>query len=262
MTIGSAEIGSGSIGDGVIGIGRLDGVTSTAFAPTDIANLVFWADASDATSITESAGAVSQWNDKSGKDFHVTQGTGSLQPITDSVTINSLNAIDFDGVDDLLVNAAMQDFTTVTIFVVATYSDDASDITQTLLDLSPGSGSNQGISLRANFGALQSTASKTSGGTTAIPGSVILDQALLHRTIVDGTNHSYHINRDQLTDSILGGTLQNTISCLDVGHQFGSSGFFLDGPMGEIAIFDVGLSAANIILMEDYLSDKWGITLT
>jgi len=55
-----------------------------------------WLDASDESTITESSGSVSQWDDKSGNDNHVSQSTGSNQPTTNSNTINNLNVIKFD----------------------------------------------------------------------------------------------------------------------------------------------------------------------
>ncbi|MDX1602663.1 MAG: hypothetical protein R3209_06300 [Salinimicrobium sediminis] len=54
-----------------------------------------WYDASDLDTITESADSVSQWDDKSGNNLHLTQGTGSLQPQTNVKQINGLNAIEF-----------------------------------------------------------------------------------------------------------------------------------------------------------------------
>ena len=39
-----------------------------------------WYDASDSESLTVDAGAVSQWNDKSGNDYHLTQGNSVRQP--------------------------------------------------------------------------------------------------------------------------------------------------------------------------------------
>jgi hypothetical protein len=42
---------------------------------------VGWYDADDSSTITESAGAISQWDDKSGNDNHAVQGVGSKQPI-------------------------------------------------------------------------------------------------------------------------------------------------------------------------------------
>ena len=57
--------------------------------------LAGWWDAADAASITASAGAVSQWNDKSGNARHLAQATPANQPTTGTRTINGRNALDF-----------------------------------------------------------------------------------------------------------------------------------------------------------------------
>ena len=49
------------------------------WTPAEITTAL-WLDAADASTITESGGAVSQWDDKSGNDLHVSQSTGALQP--------------------------------------------------------------------------------------------------------------------------------------------------------------------------------------
>lgn len=53
-----------------------------------------WLDASDASTITASSGAVSQWNNK-GSLGNFTQATGAVQPTTGATTQNSRNVIDF-----------------------------------------------------------------------------------------------------------------------------------------------------------------------
>jgi hypothetical protein len=52
-----------------------------SFATIFGADLHAWYDASDAATITESSGLVSQWNDKSGNAFHLTQPTSARRPI-------------------------------------------------------------------------------------------------------------------------------------------------------------------------------------
>lgn len=81
-----------------IGIGvPFGGVTGPApWTPAQITTEL-WYDAADATTITESGGAVSQWDDKSGNGRHATQGTGSFQPVTGATTLGGLNVIDADG---------------------------------------------------------------------------------------------------------------------------------------------------------------------
>ncbi len=56
-----------------------------------------WLDAADTDTITDVAGAVSQWDDKSGNINHATQGIGVSQPTTGSVSLNGLNSLEFDG---------------------------------------------------------------------------------------------------------------------------------------------------------------------
>jgi hypothetical protein len=55
------------------------GTTPRAWLPSDITTAA-WYDAADTDTITESSGDVSQWDDKSGNNNHITQGSSSLQP--------------------------------------------------------------------------------------------------------------------------------------------------------------------------------------
>lgn len=61
------------------------GKGAPAFAPTNISGLRLWVDASDFVS----AGAISQWNDKSGLSNHLVQATGANQP---TVILNQQNS--------------------------------------------------------------------------------------------------------------------------------------------------------------------------
>lgn len=54
-----------------------------------------WWDATDSSTITASAGAVSGWADKSGNARHFVQTTGGNKPTTGTRTIGGLNALDF-----------------------------------------------------------------------------------------------------------------------------------------------------------------------
>lgn len=83
-----------------LGLGGLyGGVPNGDFTPTKIVTLGWW-DPSDTspTNIIESGGFVSQLTDiGSSKLQHLVQGSGGSQLITNSVTINSLNALLGDG---------------------------------------------------------------------------------------------------------------------------------------------------------------------
>lgn len=67
-------------------------------------NTALWFDANDSSTITQSGGSVSQWNDKSGNARHATQGTVANQPLYQANTVNSstMPSLLFDGTNDVL----------------------------------------------------------------------------------------------------------------------------------------------------------------
>lgn len=79
------------------GIGRL-GLAARAsrglWTPSQL-SASLWLDAADASTITQSAGAVSIWADKSGNGRHATQGVGAAQPTINTSTLNGLPVMDF-----------------------------------------------------------------------------------------------------------------------------------------------------------------------
>ena len=68
------------------------GVLRKTFSPSDLSNNNLWLDASDSASITHSSNAVSQWNDKSGNNYHATAPSGG-EPTTGSASINGKNVL-------------------------------------------------------------------------------------------------------------------------------------------------------------------------
>jgi hypothetical protein len=68
--------------------------TASLFSPSDI-DLMLWLDASDTLSINQTGGSVSQWDDKSGNDYHVHQIVSGEQPTTGITSQNGLNVLDF-----------------------------------------------------------------------------------------------------------------------------------------------------------------------
>jgi len=64
-------------------------------APAFLSSAPLWLDASDASTITESGGSVSQWDNK-GTLENLTQATSADQPTTGVSTLNGLNVIDFN----------------------------------------------------------------------------------------------------------------------------------------------------------------------
>ena len=70
--------------------------SNLATPPAD-ANRVLWFDASDSSTITQVATAVSQWNDKSAGANTATQASGPLKPVFTANAQNALSTLQFNG---------------------------------------------------------------------------------------------------------------------------------------------------------------------
>jgi len=78
------------------------------FDPSTLSSLKLWLDANDSSTITQSSGSVSQWADKSGGQYQLTQDISSKRPVLGSSAINGLDTLVFDGTDDsLTMNSRM-----------------------------------------------------------------------------------------------------------------------------------------------------------
>jgi lysophospholipase L1-like esterase len=83
-----------------VGLGRP--MRRRVFLPLQLSTLKAWYDAGDASTVSHSSNAISQWNDKSGQGRHVAQaGASTLKPTYDGVN----GKVFFDGGDYLFNNA-------------------------------------------------------------------------------------------------------------------------------------------------------------
>lgn len=255
--------------------------------PTDYSGLVAWYDFSDTATITDAGGgAVSQVTDKSGTGRTIKQATGGARPTTGTRTINSLNVLDFDAGDHLLAdNFDVNLHTTkaATLFIVHA-CDDVVGIGGGLLTFKRSSvrdyislvtqryqtevnatiGTNSGINSASEY----LSRSFTSSSTSAMMLTVIVDQGTAdERFRLNGANQT-------LAGGIGGGSMavSNYMTSGNTGlHKIivGARGTAADnnidiqfnGVIGEIAAFNVLLTATQISHLETSLGIKWGLTL-
>ena len=69
-------------------------IEGTAFNVNDLSPAL-WLDAADASTITETGGKVSQWDDKSGNNNHLSQSNSSYQPQYNPTQLNGQGGVDF-----------------------------------------------------------------------------------------------------------------------------------------------------------------------
>jgi len=232
------------------GVGVVSSVVSVS--PFDVLSLspALWLDASDTSTITESGGAVSQWDDLSGNGYDVVQATAAKQPRSGTRTINGLNVLDFDGADQLLVDSGVTLTQPNTLIAVMKF--DTVGIFDYPLDGANGTD-------RHILGALSPATNWAMYTNTGLIGSVAIStttQQLLVG-VFNTTSSVLRVDGVQAASGNAGSTDYRPIS---VGSGASGSSAF-DGIIAEIIVIDGLLTADQITATESYLAQKWGITL-
>ncbi len=227
---------------------------SSVFTPTDIANLALWIDAADSSTITDMAGAVSQWDDKSGNNNNAIQGTASLQPTTGTATIGGKNAIDFDGSNYMDFTSAISRLNGYTVFSVIK----TNDITSSAALVSGNVGS-----LRLAVDSSEQIDIVRQSQAVALSGSVPItigsDTIISARTSGAGSNTQ--INGVAANSNTTNPAYSQDLYRIGVQKE-ASELFFFDGQMGDILIYDRILTDTEMNQVGNYLKLKWGISWT
>ena len=112
-----------ALGHSQVGLHPILSAQPAVFSPSDLNGLVRWYDSSDAATITEILGDISQYDDKHTPKQNATQITASKQPAYLVAGLNGLNVIDFDKVakqtmDFAHLNFGSSDYTIHGVFVM------------------------------------------------------------------------------------------------------------------------------------------------
>lgn len=238
--------------------GKLDNTGSTSGGGTtswtpDQLTLSMWLDADDATTITETSGAVSQWDDKTSNSFNVVQNTSANQPTLTANGLNGKPVITFDGNDylDVPANISAQPFT-IAVVVKANSTTHAGR--NYVFD---GAGSSNRVLL-----ALDGDPSGT-GYAETYAGSWLENTAATHDTnahiAVITYNGSSSIFRWDGGNSVTGNTgSAGLISGITLGSNYNQSADWFQGAIAEFIILPEA-SALNQEKIEGYLAHKWGL---
>jgi len=240
---------------------------ASSWTPAQISTAL-WLDASDSSTITTVSGAVSQWNDKSGNNRHISQVTASSRP-SYANTFNGRSVVTFDGVNDILDNASpgLNGLSTATIIAVMRYvtAGSTEDVAMGIGITNPSDGRDR-LLYRASNGTTQGFA----GWSIDVLSSIhAIDTGNFHTfagwntglapsnqvTIAkDGTTATY-------TPSGSGTSLNTTVDGFSVGSLRGSlvGNYYTNMEVGEIVVLASAVSQANFDLITGYMHHRWGI---
>jgi hypothetical protein len=243
----------------------ITGTQKNNWTPADI-DTALWLDAADASTITESGGAVSQWNDKSGNGRDVAQVTAVNQPEYVTGVLNGKPVVRFALVDKWLITTSS--FGTATqrsVFSVNTYTafsqyqyvwdQNGSPVEGASLVFRAGAATidwlqNDTIAWADGYNSGRSprfiSSGVTGNGSAAIHGLALGNEESVLR--VNGTSSAARV---QLTAA-----WPNVARTFSVGKSTQS----LRGDVAEIVYIDGPVPTTTRQKLEGYLAHKWGLT--
>lgn len=221
----------------------------SAFNPLSLTPAL-WLDASDTASITSVGGAVSQWNDKSGNNYHATQATASNQPTTGIDTCNGLNVIRFDGNDFLSSNVP----TTTKPFSMVVVGRSTSIAADRVMI-----GGN--ITVIPTFrhiagGLLDVTNIALAGIGTSTTGLNVTDYFVMSFTFSSIGEFQFFLNNQPNGGGINNQNFSNGVT--QIGSASGPSQSW-NGQIAEMLKFNRVLSMTDLNITHRYLQRKWAL---
>lgn len=235
--------------------GSLPAFDGGGFLPNSLSGGVLWLDAAAPATITkDGSNKVSQWDDKFPTANNATQGTGANQPTLLIGEINGRDAISLTGgAPPFMTLDATINGTDLTVFsaFVSTESNGQGTI------LGDSGGNERMMAYDPDIGG--DGALVTNDGTTQVIFNLTSSfkdiSVLLMNEFEVGVGQRLSFNGDlKKTDSYDGTIISDQIGRLGTGIQVG-------GNLGELLVYNRILSASEILAVEIYLSNKWGITL-
>lgn len=229
------------------------------FRPSQVTNLLAWYDAADTSTITANSNLVSQWNDKSGNRYNVTQGSGALQPTTGSNTINGHNVLTFNGsvtlTNTTATNLLLLPNGNNTVFAVSTSSLDTTF--EDIYAISDAGGPRN----RLSYAASSQTMAFDNGNVAQVTkGSIVKSTPFILTGRRNGSNQFISVNNGT-ENTNASAVSASGATVFAIGSDNSVSGF-LTGKIAEIIIFNRSLSASEIAQINRYLSRKWSIAIS
>ncbi len=252
-----------------------------ASLPT-ISGQVLWLDSKDGTTVLDAdgdnaatgtggagdgfGGTVGTWQDKSGLNNHVTQGTAANRPTYNVTTLNGNPVLGFDGINDVLFRpdtSASLDLTGngLTIFAVAR----ASNVAGSPMILNK----ENSYELAMQGSKIQGAVETAAGGVWQWGGTTAIDTAW-HMVEFQHDNTLWNFFKDgTLTESIApAGAQTGNVTQSGGNFNIGARGFgapssqFFAGSMAEVLLYNRALTSDEMQDVENYLANKWGFAIT
>ena len=228
--------------------------------PTTIPGLHTWIDFADTSTITATGNAVSAVRNKANSQITLTQPNAINQPISGVRTINGLNVIDFDGINDFMqfsTNKVVSE--PFTLFTLAQVDGAAG---QTIMGSQTSATAGQWTLIKNGGFAIFQPYAFGSGGAASGGVHTYNSSPNIHTvSLANGQTIKYQLNNGAISaDVVLSGYDNAVATALCIGASTGASAF-LDGAIGEIIVYGSVLSTTDITRVNRYLANKWALAI-
>jgi hypothetical protein len=239
-----------------------------------ITGFSLWLDGSDSSTITQSGGLISQWNDKSSNAYTFT-ATGSQRPTFTSNGLNNKSVVSFDGSSQYLVgtNTTGLNPTSWSLFIVAYATGSA---TQCVIAKRGNSNpaddawgaayiSSKSYTRGRNLsGGSNNSLLNASGGLFVLGSSgnngPVGSAQLTSSVMTDNSNQGYYFNQINPATATAGSQSVAGAGQVTVGTLLQTTYLeLLNGYIAEIILYSSALSNSDRQAVEGYLKAKWGI---
>ena len=241
-----------------MGLGFGGQVLPAPWTPAELgADLALWLDAEDTASITLNGSNVSQWNDKSGNNRHVSQGAAASQPAYSATGFNNKPTIQHDGVNDFLVaNTAAQAIGSQAFTLLGAIRFPTSiSLGGYIISLREGGG--QSTTRGYMFHGSNTFSSAWGNPFTSAPSM----------PVAEGTNNILGVQRRTggVAESFVNGVAAGSITA-NFPSPFGQMSLgslvqqgFTDSWFSEVVISTGTMTTTDRQKLEGYLAHKWGL---
>ncbi len=245
--------------DGPGGVGLTDG---TGFLELWVkADAEVYNDAG--TTLASNNDDVEEWHDQSGNNNDLSEGTN--QPVYQTNQANGLPAVDFNGSNDQLLATGISTSNNATILTVVRV-EALTNNNDGIIHAAPSgssfstSGGNKSIGMwvETATGEPWGRGVESDGTVRSIPSVTVISTGTFYEISnqYDGSDITQYINGATAGSISYDGTLQSWTD-FGVGRQ-GNETF--DGDIAEVIAFTGALNDAQLIIVQNYLCAKYGIT--
>ena len=217
-----------------------------------------WLDAADVSTITASGGAVSQWDDKSGNNYHVSQATAADRP---TVSTDAGNAsLLFDGTSDYLSHLVSGTIAYPTAaFIVCRNTNTNND--GHALSINDSNSSSRYLTLTQRNSSGQAILYNVRNTAS----SVISSSSTFNTEIIGGVSNASNDNELFSNGTSVGTNTTNfptpSYNNITIGRlRYQLTAQHFSGHIHEVIWITQTLTTTTRQKIEGYLAHKWGLT--